>query len=76
MFMVDVLYLMCIDLFSVSSRRLSFEDDSFSRFNVDMVRQYLRDDEIRERHQVRYIFTCIYIKRLIISFIVINSFQF
>ncbi len=36
-----------------SSRRLSFEDDSFTRFTVDMMRQYMKEDEIRAKHQVR-----------------------
>lgn len=34
------------------SRRLSFEGDSFSRFTVEMVRQYMHEEEIRAQHQV------------------------
>lgn len=37
-----------------SGRRLSFEEDSFSKFTVDMVKQYMREEEIRAHHQVRY----------------------
>ena len=37
--------------FNVSSRRLSFED-SFTKFTVDMMRQYMKEDEIRAKHQV------------------------
>jgi centrosomal protein CEP350 len=33
-------------------RRLSFEEDSFSKFTVDMVKQYMREEEIRAHHQV------------------------
>ena len=38
--------------FNVSSRRLSFEEDSFTKFTVDMMRQYMKEDEIRAKHQV------------------------
>ena len=34
------------------NRRLSFEGDSFSRFTVEMVRQYMQEEEIRAQHQV------------------------
>ncbi|ELU10433.1 hypothetical protein CAPTEDRAFT_209677 [Capitella teleta] len=33
------------------NRRLSFEGDSFSRFTVEMVRQYMQEEEIRAQHQ-------------------------
>jgi centrosomal protein CEP350 len=37
------------------NRRLSFEGDSFSRFTVEMVRQYMQEEEIRAQHQVRMV---------------------
>ncbi len=36
-----------------TERRLSFEENSFTKFTVDMVKQYMREEEIRAQHQVR-----------------------
>ena len=35
-----------------SSRRLSFEEDSFTKFTIDMMKQYMQEEEIRAQHQV------------------------
>ncbi len=35
----------------VNTRRLSFEEESFTRFSVDMVRQYMQEEELRAQHQ-------------------------
>lgn len=33
------------------ARRLSFEEDSFTKFTVEMVKQYMREEETRAQHQ-------------------------
>ena len=39
-----------------SSRRLSFEEDSFTKFTIDMMKQYMQEEEIRAQHQVDHLF--------------------
>ncbi len=34
------------------ARRMSFEEDSFTKFTMDMFKQYMKEEELRAAHQV------------------------